>query len=276
MVIAGLIIERSALAPLTIDFLQLKSRFYSGKLNLAGPYLERVLVEIKGADIRRDIRSERRRERSHALSFLYAVMGLLETHKVKLSARVWVKGIGEPFDYVPVYTHSIQAIYSDFEHYLNARNGMGFVIADSRSKPQNANVSHSIFTQKYKTSGDSYSHIVEMPTFGHSDNHVGLQLSDLVSSAFLYPMATYAYCSGAVTSVHVQEGHKVLRKHFGRRLKALQYRYEDLENRWRGGIVVNDRIGKRSAILMLNEPNVVSDGTTSVAHGPATAPPPTT
>jgi hypothetical protein len=32
-----------------------------------------------------------------------------------------------------------------------------------------------------------------MPTFGHSENHAGLQLADLVCSALLFPMAMDAY-----------------------------------------------------------------------------------
>jgi hypothetical protein len=64
-------------------------------------------------------------------------------------------------------------------------------------------VSHSIFTQKFKAEGDQYPRVLEMPTFGHSNNHVGIQIADLLASALLYPMATCAYCRGHVSNVHV-------------------------------------------------------------------------
>lgn len=75
---------------------------------------------------------------------------------------------------------------------------------DSRSTRQNIQAAHSIFTQKFKASGDSYPSIMEAPAFGHSDNHAGLQLSDLICSGFLWPMAMHAYCEGKVASIHVR------------------------------------------------------------------------
>jgi hypothetical protein len=42
---------------------------------------------------------------------------------------------------------------------------------------------------------------MEVPSFGHSDNHAGLQLADLICSAFLWPMAMHAYCEGHITVI---------------------------------------------------------------------------
>lgn len=83
-----------------------------------------------------------------------------------------------------------------------------------------------------------------MPTYGHSENHVGIQLADLICSALLFPMAAYAYCHGHVTSVHVRPGHVTLRARYGLRLRALQHRYVD-SGHWRGGITVADAIARR-------------------------------
>jgi hypothetical protein len=66
-------------------------------------------------------------------------------------------------------------------------NDRGVVIADSRVPGQNVNVAHSVFTQKYRATGDPYPRILEVPVFGHSNNHVGLQLADVVGSALLAP-----------------------------------------------------------------------------------------
>ena len=73
-----------------------------------------------------------------------------------------------------MYTSSIQALCTYFEHYLAERDSSGLRIADSRSKSKNPRVSHSIFTQKFSTV-PNYERLVELPTFGHSDNHVGLR-----------------------------------------------------------------------------------------------------
>jgi hypothetical protein len=66
------------------------------------------------------------------------------------------------------------------------QDDLGFVIADSRMKRVNTQVSHSIFTQKFRTTGDTYDGIVEVPAFSHSDNHAGLELADAICSALLF------------------------------------------------------------------------------------------
>jgi hypothetical protein len=85
-----------------------------------------------------------------------------------------------------------------------------------------------------------------MPTFGHSDNHVGIQIADLLCSALLFPIAAQTYCTGHVNNVHVQAGYGLLKTRFGTQLSALQHRFQDGGGRWRGGIVVNDRLTQRS------------------------------
>ena len=123
-------------------------------------------------------------------------------------------------------------------------------IADSRNKSKNLRVSHSIFTQKF-SAAPSYERQVELPTFGHSDNHAGLQLCDVVCSGLLYPIACYAYCTGHVNNVHVQSGASRLRRRYGQQLKELQHRYYDVgARRYDGGLVVSDHANQRSGALM--------------------------
>ena len=163
---------------------------------------------------------------------------------------MWVKGIGEPFNGRAVYTSSMQHIFRYFEHLLATCGEVGLVVADSRSKPQNAVVAHSILTQKFAAGGDVYPHVAEMPVYGHSENHVGLQVADLLCSALLFPMsATASYCRGYVSSVHVRPGHALLSARYGLRLRALQYRYRE-GVAFRGGLTVSDAIGRRPGRLL--------------------------
>jgi hypothetical protein len=85
-----------------------------------------------------------------------------------------------------------------------------------------------------------------MPTFGHSENHVGIQIADLLCSALLFPMAAQAYCTGHVCSIHVKPEYALLRTHFGPRLRGLQHRYQNASGRSVGGIVVGDYLTSRS------------------------------
>ena len=251
LVIGGLFVDAANLQALTGDFLALKHRYFSNLPYPSARPLDRILPEIKGADVRRNALRGNVRQRHHAIGFLDRILGLLRRHDVRLVARIWVKGIGMPFKSTPVYTASIQRICTYFDHYLTRTNDIGACIADSRNKFKNVNVSHSIFTQKFNPAAQTYLRIFELPTFGHSDNHAGLQICDILCSGLLYPIACHVYCAGHVTNVHVQPAAAGLRQRYGTQLNALQYRYLDMAtNRYRGGLVVSDAIAHRNAALM--------------------------
>ena len=125
---------------------------------------------------------------------------------------------------------------TDFKHKLREAGDRGFVILDSRNKIKNVPVSHAIFTQNFSRNHDPYRELMELPLFGHSENHALIQVADWVSSAFLFPMAAIAYYREfEADSLHVHANYELLRQGFGQRLKALQYRY-DLDGRKMGGV----------------------------------------
>ncbi len=251
LVLTGLFLDHESLHDLTREFLDLKGKFFPNRFRNGGHYLDRILTEIKGADLRKDAASNRRREWRQAITFLDRFLGLLESHDARIVSRIWVKGVAVQFNGQAAYAYSIQTICSHFQRYLEASDEIGFVVADSRCPHQNQNVSHSIFTQKFRSSGDSYGRVVEMPMFGDSKNHAGIQIAGLLTSAILQPMAINAYCDGIINSDHVRSGYARIRQRYNVRLKSLQYRYFDKElSKWAGGITVNDALQKRSALAI--------------------------
>jgi hypothetical protein len=126
------------------------------------------------------------------------------------------------------------------------QDDLGFVIADSRMKRVNTQVSHSIFTQKFRTTGDTYDGIVEVPAFSHSDNHAGLELADAICSALLFPLAVHTCCAGHITSLYVRLGYQRVKDRYGRDLSRMQHRYQEASGQWRGGIVLSDPIGGKN------------------------------
>jgi uncharacterized protein DUF3800 len=251
VILAAVAIDQSLIENLTREFIRLKSRWFPGLVG-SGPHrLSRILPEVKGADIRRSLRQGApHRNRRQAIGFLDGLVGLLEYHDARIFGRVWVKELGQPCNDKAIYTFSVQDICLVFNNLLEAKGDVGWVVADSRSPAPNAAVSHSIFTQKFRVDGDRYPRVLEMPTFGHSQNHAGLQVVDLVCSAMLFPMATYAYCTGQVQSVHVDPGFRSLTDRYGTRLRRLQHRYEDDAGRTRGGITVSDPLGRQSGAVL--------------------------
>ncbi len=249
LVLAGVVIDRTNLHPLTLDFLDLKEKFFPNLMAGARP-LNRILIEVKGSDVRKTIRRGNRNQRRHQIGFIDKFLELLESYETKIIARILIKEPDQPIGEVKVYTSYVQAICTCFQALLEEQDDHGIIIADSRLPHQNSQVSHSIFTQKFRLAGDQHGRILEMPTFGHSHNHAGIQIADLLASAILFPIASVTYCRGHIISVHVSNNFSGIKTRYGERLKQLQYRYEDSTGRWRGGITVSDTIGHRSSAIM--------------------------
>jgi hypothetical protein len=209
-----------------------------------------MLREVKGADLRRDACDTSRNLRRHTFGYMGEVLKLVERVGGRLVGRIWIKGIGIPMDGMAVYTYSTQSIYSDFQDYLSRYNDFGVVIFDSRLKHMNTPVAHSIFTQKFKTGGDAYHRVIELPGFSHSDNHAGLQAADTICSAILTPIAVHTYCIGHVESLHVRPEYSRIKTKFKDTIKLLQHRYTDETHRSRGGLIVSDAIRHRPGGLL--------------------------
>ena len=253
LIIVGLIIDWGQLQRTTEEFLQLKHKFFPGLfVDDRRYFLSGILREVKGADIRREIATSGRNTRRHRLRFLNGLIAICERHDIKLIGRVWVKGIGGPFDGTSVYTYSVQSIYTYFQEYLRSVDDIGVVVADSRWQSLNEIVSHSIFTQKFRSFGDAFDRIIELPAFAHSNNHAGIQISDLFSSSLLFPIAVNSYCVGHVRNLHVRPNYRLIKSQFAARLQTMQYRYREASGRWRGGITVSDAIAQRSGSLLFS------------------------
>jgi len=252
-----LLVNQVRLAALVPEFLQIKRNYFPGLIPPASHFLAAVLSEIKGADIRRDIATGTRNKARHATRFLSEILDLCLRSDAKLVSKVYVKGIGQPNRHTSVYTAACQALFKSFDHYLSTVDDIGICIADSRTKGLNVPVAHSIFTQMFSAKRVHYPRIMELPTFGHSENHVGVQICDLLASALIVPAAVHTYCTGHIANVHVQPGYSRIRALFTTRLQQLLYRYQDAQHVWRGGITVSDAILHRpSSELFKNVPTV--------------------
>lgn len=80
-VISALFIEQKHIIPITKEFLALKWKYFPGKFSGIVHDLDAMTVEIKGSDLRRDIRKGNRNERNHAYSFIDEVFDLLDKYQ---------------------------------------------------------------------------------------------------------------------------------------------------------------------------------------------------
>ncbi|MXY54110.1 MAG: DUF3800 domain-containing protein, partial [Gammaproteobacteria bacterium] len=94
LVIAGLFVDGGRLANLTHEYLDLKHRFFPNLNYPSTLRLDRVLPEIKGAELRKHATRGNARQKLHAVGFVDRIMGLLRRHEARVVARVWVKALG--------------------------------------------------------------------------------------------------------------------------------------------------------------------------------------
>ena len=252
MAFAGLVIRADVLSPLTADFLDLKRRFFPGATTRR---LDDVLTEIKGSDLRRGLRSSGRSKPRHTIGVLDGVVGLIEKYDLRLVGRIWIKAPTEALEPRASYTFAIQDIARHFSHFLAQRDDLGLLLCDGRAHNQDAQVAHSIFTLKHKRGGDELPHLVEAAVFGRSENHVGLQLADIVVSGLLFPMAARAYCANRASGSHTDPSFDELRRRYAARLRSRQHLYEDSTGRTRGGMVVSDPVGQQPSKRLFQPPS---------------------
>ncbi len=177
LVISASIIDLEKIPTITKEFIKLKVKYFPVNFSSLKHDLDALTLEIKGSDVKNDLRRGTKQKVKQRQKFLDEIFDLLHVNNVKLISRIWIKGIGQPFDGRAIYTTTTQNTASLFQNYLYEKNNYGVIIGDFREPKANSHISHSVFTQKYKRGfrGDEYPNLIEIPTFGISDNHAGLQ-----------------------------------------------------------------------------------------------------
>lgn len=251
LVLGGLVVDHERARGLTYDFLQLKKTFRP-QLRVPGVQLSDVIRhEVKGSDLRRNLREGSRNQRRAVLGFLDKLVGLLEGANSKIVGQIHVKGAERLSTWV--YPTTVAGIATDFEAQLRAADTGGCMVLDSRTKVKNAPSVHRMTTERFKTGGDPYPHLTESPVFGHSDAHVPLQIADLLVSGLLFPMACSVYANSLIHNVHLSDGYAILRDRFGTRLRLLEHRYTRTGGGHGGGIRVRDGLNGQASIALFRE-----------------------
>ena len=104
---------------------------------------------------------------------------------------------------------------------------------------------------------------------GHSDNHAGLQIADLLASAILAPIACSVYAGAYETwNVHRASCHLDIRERFGPRLNALTFPTTHPQTGLScSSLLVHDPVGKRRSSLMYWPKDVTPKGKYTQRNG---------
>lgn len=249
-VIAGLIVPQLVVTKITRDWVNLKRQFFPDAIPVDSRGLDWHRFEVKGSALRAAFREGGKRRRRHSQTVLDRALQVLLDSKCQFVAHVYVKEPGKPIDGSALYTYSVQAACTKFHHVLEQNDDQGIVIADSRMPRPNALVSHSVFTQKYKQTGDSLPRILEAPVFGHSNNHAGLQLADLLASALLFPICGHAFLSGFHDSEHVSPAYEAMGRRYWSVLRKLMVPLSKHRDGW-DAVTVSNPVSKRGSTYLM-------------------------
>ena len=99
-------------------------------------------------------------------------MKLLAEEQATVIGEVYIKG-EQPLSKW-VYPKAVAALAERFEIQLTTAGTEGCMILDARTKVKNTPSVHRVTTARFKSGGDPFPHLIESPTFGHSDAHVVL------------------------------------------------------------------------------------------------------
>lgn len=192
---------------------------------------------------------------SRQIGYIDACINLLNKNDVRLIAKALIKNPGSQYHDAAFYGGSFRHICEHFNVLLDLQKSYGIVIADGRKTSQNKRTTHTIFTQCHKSAGNSYPRILEMPSYGHSDNFAMIQLSDLVCSAVIFPMLSDTFGGHLHNSgnIHLSPKYTSVRNRYKADIKNMQFRYQDpnANNFWRGGLLVTDKTpaGKKTSTV---------------------------
>jgi len=251
LVIAGVVVDHERAKNLVWRYLQLKKRFNDSLQKEQVKLSDLIRLEVKGSELRKDIRSATRRNRRRAFGFLDAVVKLLAEENATIIGEVYIKG-EKPLNKW-VYAEAVAAIAQQLEVQLRAAETQGCMILDARTKWKNTPSVHRVTTARFKSGGDPFPHLIESPTFGHSDAHVVLQIADIVASALLFPMACAGYCGCLIQNVHLNDEFAAVRRRYATKLRLLEHRYFDADGRRCGGIRVADNLNHQPTLQLYED-----------------------
>lgn len=240
-IICGLIIDAQSIHSLTIDFLKARERFFPNHFQSCANFLDQILVEIKGQDLRKFIRAGNQRQRRLAFGFIDRCIKLLLSYRVKLLGVAIIKNFDAKYNDSIFYGSSIQYIATHFNHFLQCHDECGVIVADGRRKAQNKITTHSVFTQLHKHNGSAFPAIHLDIVFSHSNNSALIQLADIVCSGVVFPMVADAYNLHLFDfpNVHNSPAYFHMRMRYMEEIKKMQYRYSEGEY-MAGGLSVRD------------------------------------
>lgn len=231
-VFGGVSLNARDLRKINDESIAVKAAYFDGaNVRHDHDYLKQIAPEIKGSELRRRIGDAK------AEAALDSMLQICRDYDVKVLARVHVKVPGTESKGEAIYNRAVELSCIRFHERLEAIDHQGMVVADNRELVPNEAAAHSIHDEKFLGPHDKLPRIADIPTFGQSQNHIGLQLADLICSALIYPIARARLLGDT-------QRDDAFVDRFAPQLEELQARYVDTPAKTLDGVWVGDLNGK--------------------------------
>lgn len=175
--------------------------------------------EIKGSELRALLRKDPSGH-TPAHRFLDEMLGLLQRFDAQVFAQVAPKPVGAPFDGKAVYASMLFRLARSFHGLLEQRCAEGFMVGDFREPRLNSLMTQAVARSKFGDR-DALPRLLDVPVFGHSESHAGLQVADWLASALIFPIVSHRHAGDLEQSAHLHLQDGRLARRYRKRLHAL-------------------------------------------------------
>ncbi|MDM0108683.1 DUF3800 domain-containing protein [Variovorax sp. J22R24] len=216
LVIAALALRSEDVGAFTHEVVRLKQGYLSALTPGCGP--ASLSFEIKGCALRAQLRQAGTAE-TPAHRLLDGTFEVLRRFDARVCAQVTPKPAGQAFDGRATYASSMLRLACGFDAWLGEQNAQGLMIADFREPSLNELMSRPIRDAKFGAS-DALPRLLDVPVFGHSQSHAGLQVADWMASSLIFAAASARHATQLRGHPHLHVNDRAIAKRYRKRLKA--------------------------------------------------------
>lgn len=216
LVVAALALQSDSVGAFTHEVVRLKQGYLSALTPGRGP--ASLSFEVKGCALRAQLRQAGTTE-TPAHRLLDGTLEVLRRFDARVYAQVTPKPAGQAFDGKATYASSMLRLACGFDAWLGEQNSQGLMICDFREPGLNELMSRPIREAKFGAS-DTLPRLLDVPVFGHSQSHAGLQVADWMASSLIFAAVSARHATQLSGHPHLHVNDRVIAKRYHKRLRA--------------------------------------------------------
>lgn len=215
LIIAAVALPSADISTFTRQFNALKRR-YAGWQGHVGAQAD-PFIEIKGCELRAQLRKQPDGvSAEHRL--LDHLFTLLVQFDVRVFAQVAPKPLGGAFDGKAVYATAMYRLACEFHGLFEHRCTSGSMLA--RQATLDAHMARPIYQAKFGEN-DALPRLTDVPMFGSSENHAGIQVADWLASALMFAELSRQHSTVLPEHAHLHKNDAQIAARYRKRLRKV-------------------------------------------------------